>query len=139
MDPVSMLALNVEGRAAHLEPRSMGIMLINVTQALGEMAIMFPVSGGFYTLAVRFIDPSWGFAMVSTQSLSDDSSESALTLSPCVGLELRLPMGLRLAARNRCRFHHNAILDDRSEYRHLDHRLLDRNHPGQRLRHPWLR
>lgn len=43
----------------------MGIMLINVTQALGEMAIMFPVSGGFYTLAVRFIDPSWGFAMVS--------------------------------------------------------------------------
>jgi len=35
-------------------------MLINVTQALGEMAIVFPVSGGFYTLAVRFIDPSWG-------------------------------------------------------------------------------
>lgn len=24
---------------------------------------MFPVSGGFYTYAVRFIDPSWGFAM----------------------------------------------------------------------------
>jgi amino acid transporter len=43
----------------------MGIMLINVTQALGEMAIVFPVSGGFYTLAVRFLDPSWGFAMVS--------------------------------------------------------------------------
>lgn len=43
----------------------MGIMLINVTQALGEMAIMYPVSGGFYTLAVRFIDPAWGFAMVS--------------------------------------------------------------------------
>lgn len=43
----------------------MGIMLINVTQALGEMAIVYPVSGGFYTLAVRFLDPSWGFAMVS--------------------------------------------------------------------------
>ncbi|KAG7532269.1 hypothetical protein FFLO_03664 [Filobasidium floriforme] len=41
----------------------MGIMLINVTQALGEMAIVYPVSGGFYTLAVRFLDPSWGFAM----------------------------------------------------------------------------
>jgi amino acid permease len=40
-------------------------MLINVTQALGEMAIVYPVSGGFYTLAVRFLDPSWGFAMVS--------------------------------------------------------------------------
>jgi L-asparagine transporter-like permease len=47
----------------------MGIMLINVTQALGEMAIVYPVSGGFYTLAVRFLDPSWGFAMVS-RSLS---------------------------------------------------------------------
>lgn len=31
--------------------------------ALGEMAVMFPVSGGFYTLSTRFIDPSWGFAM----------------------------------------------------------------------------
>lgn len=24
---------------------------------------MYPVSGGFYTYATRFIDPSWGFAM----------------------------------------------------------------------------
>lgn len=41
----------------------MGIMLINVTQALGEMAIVYPVSGGFYTLSVRMINPAWGFAM----------------------------------------------------------------------------
>ncbi|KAJ2933240.1 hypothetical protein H1R20_g3809, partial [Candolleomyces eurysporus] len=40
-----------------------GIMLINVTQALGEMSILYPVSGGFYTLAVRFLDPSYAFAM----------------------------------------------------------------------------
>ncbi|KAL0959014.1 hypothetical protein HGRIS_014326 [Hohenbuehelia grisea] len=40
-----------------------GVMLINVTQALGEMAILYPVSGGFYTLAVRFLDPSFAFAM----------------------------------------------------------------------------
>jgi len=40
-----------------------GIMMINVVYALGEMAIMFPISGGFYTYSVRFIDPSWGFAM----------------------------------------------------------------------------
>ncbi|EAU86568.1 amino-acid permease inda1 [Coprinopsis cinerea okayama7 len=40
-----------------------GIMLINVTQALGEMAILYPVSGGFYTLAIRFLDPSFAFAM----------------------------------------------------------------------------
>jgi len=38
-------------------------MLINVTQALGEMCILYPVSGGFYTLAVRFLDPGFGMAM----------------------------------------------------------------------------
>jgi len=40
-----------------------GIMLINVTQAIGEMSILYPVSGGFYTWAVRFLDPSFAFAM----------------------------------------------------------------------------
>ncbi|KIY72262.1 APC amino acid permease [Cylindrobasidium torrendii FP15055 ss-10] len=40
-----------------------GLMLINVTQALGEMCIMYPVSGGFYTLSARFLDPSFAFAM----------------------------------------------------------------------------
>lgn len=38
-------------------------MMFNVVYALGELAIMYPVSGGFYTYSVRFIDPSWGFAM----------------------------------------------------------------------------
>ncbi|KAF9261180.1 hypothetical protein L218DRAFT_931559 [Marasmius fiardii PR-910] len=40
-----------------------GIMLINVTQALGEMSIMYPVSGGFYTLSERFVDSGFAFAM----------------------------------------------------------------------------
>ncbi|KAF9448088.1 amino-acid permease inda1 [Macrolepiota fuliginosa MF-IS2] len=40
-----------------------GIMLINITQAIGEMSILYPVSGGFYTWAVRFLDPSFAFAM----------------------------------------------------------------------------
>jgi Amino acid permease len=34
-----------------------------IVQALGEMAILFPVSGGFYTLSGRFLDPSFAFAM----------------------------------------------------------------------------
>ena len=38
-------------------------MMFNVVYALGEMAVMYPVSGGFYTYSTRFIDPSWGFAM----------------------------------------------------------------------------
>ncbi|KAJ2916158.1 hypothetical protein MD484_g4244, partial [Candolleomyces efflorescens] len=40
-----------------------GVMLINVTQALCEMSIIYPVSGGFYTLAIRFLDPAFGFSM----------------------------------------------------------------------------
>ncbi|KAF7544481.1 hypothetical protein G7046_g9778 [Stylonectria norvegica] len=40
-----------------------GIMIFNVVFALGELAVMYPVSGGFYTYSTRFIDPSWGFAM----------------------------------------------------------------------------
>lgn len=31
--------------------------------ALGELSVMYPVSGSFYTYSARFIDPSWGFAM----------------------------------------------------------------------------
>lgn len=38
-------------------------MMFNVVYALGELAILYPISGGFYTYSVRFIDPSWGFAM----------------------------------------------------------------------------
>jgi amino acid transporter len=41
----------------------MGVMIFNVVFALGELAVMYPVSGGFYTYSTRFIDPSWGFAM----------------------------------------------------------------------------
>jgi len=40
-----------------------GVMLINVTQAIGELAIVYPVSGGFYTLVCRFLDPSFGMAL----------------------------------------------------------------------------
>ncbi|KAM7213334.1 amino-acid permease inda1 [Rhypophila decipiens] len=40
-----------------------GVMMFNVVFALGELALMYPVSGGFYTLVTRFVDPSWGFAM----------------------------------------------------------------------------
>ena len=38
-------------------------MIFNVVYALGELAVMYPISGGFYTYSTRFIDPSWGFAM----------------------------------------------------------------------------
>ncbi|KJZ72016.1 Amino-acid permease inda1 [Hirsutella minnesotensis 3608] len=40
-----------------------GIMMFNVVYALGELSVLYPVSGGFYTYSARFIDPAWGFAM----------------------------------------------------------------------------
>ncbi|BGO91883.1 hypothetical protein NBRC10512_007674 [Rhodotorula toruloides] len=40
-----------------------GVMLLNITQALGELAIVFPVSGGWSVLAVRFVDRSFGAAV----------------------------------------------------------------------------
>lgn len=57
-------ALNNGGPASVLiDFALMGVMIFNVVQALGELAVMYPVSGGFYTFSARFIDPSWGFAM----------------------------------------------------------------------------
>lgn len=40
-----------------------GVMIFNVVYALGELAIMYPVSGGFYTYSTRFVSPSWGMAV----------------------------------------------------------------------------
>ncbi|KJZ74493.1 Amino-acid permease inda1 [Hirsutella minnesotensis 3608] len=40
-----------------------GFMVFNVVFALGELAIMYPISGGFYTFVTRFVDPSLGFAV----------------------------------------------------------------------------
>jgi amino acid transporter len=40
-----------------------GVMVWCTMQALGEMAVLFPVAGSFSAYSTRFLDPSWGFAM----------------------------------------------------------------------------
>ncbi|KAF2110880.1 AAT family amino acid transporter, partial [Lophiotrema nucula] len=40
-----------------------GFMIMLMMQALAELAVMYPVNGAFYTYVVRFVDPSWGFAI----------------------------------------------------------------------------
>ncbi|KAL2266755.1 hypothetical protein VTJ83DRAFT_6107 [Remersonia thermophila] len=40
-----------------------GVMLWCTVQAMGEMAVMFPVAGSFSAYSTRFLDPSWGFSM----------------------------------------------------------------------------
>lgn len=40
-----------------------GMMLFCTVQALGELAVIFPVAGSFSAYSTRFLDPGWGFAM----------------------------------------------------------------------------
>ncbi|KAI4215685.1 MAG: hypothetical protein LQ349_009138, partial [Xanthoria aureola] len=47
-----------------------GAMLLFTVQALGELAVLYPVNGAFYMYAVRFVDPAWGFAMGWEYTLS---------------------------------------------------------------------
>ncbi|ETS76387.1 hypothetical protein PFICI_11774 [Pestalotiopsis fici W106-1] len=47
-----------------------GLMLLFTMQALAEMAVLYPVNGAFFTYVVRFVDPSWGFAVGLDYALS---------------------------------------------------------------------
>ncbi|CAG8958838.1 hypothetical protein HYFRA_00011789 [Hymenoscyphus fraxineus] len=40
-----------------------GSMLLCTVQALGELAVLYPVNGAFFTYMVRFVDPAFGFAV----------------------------------------------------------------------------
>jgi hypothetical protein len=40
-----------------------GMMMYCTVQALGELAVLFPVAGSFAAYSTRFLDPAWGFAM----------------------------------------------------------------------------
>ncbi|KAI9794127.1 MAG: glyceraldehyde-3-phosphate dehydrogenase 1 [Piccolia ochrophora] len=40
-----------------------GTAVFATIHALGEMAVLFPISGSFSSLSTRFLDPAWGFAM----------------------------------------------------------------------------
>ncbi|KAJ5677286.1 amino-acid permease [Penicillium maclennaniae] len=40
-----------------------GAFLLLTIQALGELAVLYPVNGAFFSYCVRFISPAWGFAV----------------------------------------------------------------------------
>ncbi|KAK5663374.1 hypothetical protein OQA88_3802 [Cercophora sp. LCS_1] len=57
-------SLNMGGPASLLVAYGfIGIMLYCTVQALGELAVTFPVAGSFSSYSTRFLDPAWGFAM----------------------------------------------------------------------------
>ena len=40
-----------------------GVAVFCTVHALGELAVLFPLSGSFSAYSTRFLDPAWGFAM----------------------------------------------------------------------------
>lgn len=36
-----------------------GVMMLMMMQALGELAVMYPINGAFFSYICRFMDPSW--------------------------------------------------------------------------------
>ncbi|KAK0745930.1 general amino-acid permease GAP1 [Schizothecium vesticola] len=57
-------SLNMGGPASVLIAYGfIGVMLWCTVQALGELAVAFPVAGSFSAYSTRFLDPAWGFAM----------------------------------------------------------------------------
>lgn len=40
-----------------------GFMLLCTMQALGELAVLYPINGAFFTYTCRFIDEAWGFSV----------------------------------------------------------------------------
>lgn len=107
-----------------------GVMIYCTVQALGEMAVLFPVAGSFSAYSTRFIDPAWGFAMGWVSRL-DCWGGYALTQS----VELCPTMARRLAGRSHCGFHHHQLLGHGSEVRsgHLCRRLSSPHHIHQSL------
>ena len=81
-------------------------MMFNVVYALGEMAMLYPISGGFYTYSVRFIDPSWGFAMGWNYVFQWVNSIDVLN-DEC---HLTSHTGYRTSARTRCRWSYGPMV-----------------------------
>ena len=106
--------------------------MFNVVYALGEMAMLYPISGGFYTYSVRFIDPSWGFAMGWNYVFQWVNSIDALN-DEC---HLTSHTGYRPSARTRCRWSYGPVVarGSRCTCRGLDRYILPR-----RLHHQLVR
>ncbi|GMM29454.1 hypothetical protein DAMA08_021990 [Martiniozyma asiatica (nom. inval.)] len=64
-------ALRKGGPAALLIAWSLtGLMMFSTVQALGELAVCFPSSGGFTHYNARFISPAWAFCMAWNYALA---------------------------------------------------------------------
>jgi len=89
-------------------------------QALGEMSIMYPVSGGFYNLTGRFLDPAFAFA---------NGWNYVLQWAVSIPLEITVAVSVVLEKFRIYPFipftgNYRSVLDRCSPYRRLDNHLL---------------
>ncbi|KAI9171503.1 amino-acid permease-like protein [Paramyrothecium foliicola] len=105
-------ALSAGGPASLLLAFSLvGSMLYCTCQALGELAVMYPIAGSFSAWATRFLDPSWGFAMgwnyalqwltvlpleIIAASITLEYWNSSITRAPFVTLFLLIILGINM-------------------------------------------
>lgn len=47
-----------------------GVLMFCTMMALGELAVMYPVNGGYYEYSVRFVDHAWGIGLGWTYAIS---------------------------------------------------------------------
>jgi hypothetical protein len=80
-------------------------MLYCTIQALGEMAVVFPVAGSFSAYSTRFLDPSWGFAMGWVRNHFPLYEKAMLT-----GLELCPAMARGASLGDHRCFHYDKLL-----------------------------
>ena len=94
-----------------------GAMLLFTVQALGELAVLYPVNGAFFTYGCRFIDEAW----YASKTLQNEQEEyNNIIQGLCYGMGLRDRMAYGTAIRNhRCRYHH-LFLERRYQHWCLD-------------------
>lgn len=116
-----------------------GIMMFNVVYALGELAVMYPVSGGFYVYSTRFIDPSWGFAMgwnyvFQVSHFTSRTKQASFEYNHVSNLQITV--GHRPTSRVDGLWFDNQLLgrSQRHQSRCLDHSFLGCNYLHQHFR-----
>lgn len=62
-----------------------GAMMLFTIQALGELAVLYPVNGAFYSYMCRFLDPAWYVDVWHMDPLRGTSSLIGLGASPLGG------------------------------------------------------
>ena len=80
-----------------------GSMLLFTIQALGEMAVLYPVNGAFFSYGVRFIDEAWYvtiFISCNCCVLAPVISNAHAKQGICNGLGLRYWLAHRVTFRD---------------------------------------